>query len=360
MKLLHTNIKNVPAALILLYFLEVQNVFCQGQINMTDYLSQRFNSYCDLVPREEVFVSSDREEYIAGEELWFNVWLIDRQSCCPSSGSKIIYWELLNTENIPVAQKRISIDKGSGQGQIELPDTLATGTYTIRAYTSWMKNFLPYNCYMKDIKIYNAFRTRVFKKKEYVEDQLKSGNTKNLGILKTNPLLSLKVNNLKPDTLEILVNAVEKYKSDNNNLFYLCIQTHGKINHVSSEMITQEQTKINIPKYLLIPGINQITIFDFKGQPVCERYIYTPEKKKELLSIHVEDSCITRSKVSVELNIEDSLSAGLNSNSLSISVVPVTNRNEGMQLREYMIFGSEFGLLPERLMEGKKIDELSR
>jgi uncharacterized protein YfaS (alpha-2-macroglobulin family) len=211
MKLFQTIKKILPVAMFLLYFLEMQNVYCQGQINMTDYLSQRLNRYCELVPREEVFISSDREEYIAGEELWFNVWLVDRQSSCPSSGSKIIYLELLNPENKPVAQRRISIDKGSGQGQLELPDTLTTGTYTIRAYTSWMKNFLPYNCFMKDIKVFNAFRSGSFKNKVYVEDELKPGISKNYSILKTNQLLTLKVNNLKPDTLEIFVNADEKY-----------------------------------------------------------------------------------------------------------------------------------------------------
>ena len=360
MKLLQTIKKIVLEVLFLLYFLEAQNVLGQGQVNMTDYLSQRFHRYCELVPREEVFVSSDREEYIAGEELWFNLWLVDRQSSRPSSDSKIAYLELLNPENKPIAQRRISIGKGSGQGQIELPDTLASGTYTIRAYTNWMKNCLPYNCFIKDIKIYNAFKPRSFKSKIDMKDELKPETTNNSGILKTNPLLTLKVNNLKPDTLEIYVNANEKYRSDNNDLFYLFIQTHGKINLVASERLTDEHIKISVPKNLLIPGINQITIFDFKGQPVCERYVYTPDNGRQSLSIRSADSSSTRSKVSLELNIDDSMSDVLNSTDLSISVAPVTNRSEGMELNEYMVFGSEFGLLPGRIIKDKKIDELPR
>jgi hypothetical protein len=351
MKLFQTLIKLFPTALFLLCFLETQNVFGQGKADMNDYLNQRFHRYCELFPREEVFVGSDREEYIAGEELWFNVWLVDKQSSTPSSDSKIIYLELLNPENIAISQKRINIVNCSGQGHIELPDTLTTGTYTIRAYTNWMKNFLPYNCFMKDIKIYNPFRSGIFKNKVFVE---------NYSILNTNHLLTLKVNNIRPDTLEILVNAAKKYLSDNHNLFYLFIQTHGKTNHVSSERITDEPTKISIPKNLLIPGINQITLFNFKGQPVCERYIYTPEKRNNLLSIHVADSCRTRSKVSLELNIEGSMAVGPNSTNLIISVAPVTSRKGNIGLSEYMIFGSEFGLLPERIIKGRKIDELPR
>jgi hypothetical protein len=358
MKLLQTIKKIVPAVLFLLYFLEVQNVLGQGRVNITDYLSQRFQHYCELVPREEVYVISDREEYIAGEELWFNTWLLDSQSSHPASDSRIIYLELLNPENKPIAQKRVKIDKGTGQGQIELPDTLSTGTYTLRAYTSWMKNFLPYNCFMKDIKVYNSFKARYFKHKEYIEEELKTETNIDSSILKTIPLLKLAVNNLKPDSLEIFISADEKYLSDNNNLFYLFIQTHGKINHFSSEKITYKQTKMNIPKTLLLPGINQITIFDIKGQPVCERYIYTPDNGKKTLSIHSPDSCGTRTKVTLELNLYDSLSAAVNSSNLSISVAPVTNVKNNMDLNEYMIFGSEFGIQPRRIIRSKNLDEL--
>ncbi|MEI7828726.1 MAG: hypothetical protein WCI31_03095 [Prolixibacteraceae bacterium] len=360
MKFFQKLIRIVPATLFLLCFLVMQHVFGQGKADMNDYLSQRFQRYCELFPREEVFVSSDQEEYIAGEELWFNIWSVDKRSSSPSSNSKIIYLELLNPENNPISQKRISIVKGSGQGYIELPDTLTTGTYTIRAYTNWMKNFLPFNCFMKDIKIYNPFRSRFSKNKIIAENGFNPEISKNNSFFNSNQLLTLKVNNLRPDTLEIFVNAAGKYLSDNNNLFYLFIQTHGKTNLVSSERINDEHTKIGIPKNLLIPGINQITLFNFKGQPVCERYIYTPDKRNNLLSIHVADSCRTRSKVSLELNIEDSRTINTNSTNLSLSVSPVTNRKGNIGFSEYMIFGSEFGLLPERIIKGKKINELPR
>jgi hypothetical protein len=354
------HIKKIASiALLLISFLELQNVFAQGQVDMTDYLKQKFQIYSEQVPREEVFVSSDREEYIAGEILWFHTWLLDRQSASLSSESKICYLELLNPENKPVVQKQIRISDGSGMGQIELPDTLSTGSYTIRAYTNWMKNFLPSNCFMKDIKIYNAFKARSFKNKEYLEEEFKTKTFKDSANLKTRSFLNLTVNNTKQDTLEIFVNADEKDLSDNNNLFYLFIQTHGIINQVGAEKIIQQQTKISVPKYLLIPGINQITIFDFKGQPVCEKYIYTPDNGRKAFSIHSRDSCNARSKVSIELSINDSESAGLKSTEFSISVAPFTNAKSGMDLNEYMIFGSEFGLFPGRVIKRRKIDELS-
>ncbi|MCX6321003.1 MAG: hypothetical protein NTX93_04250 [Bacteroidia bacterium] len=347
-----------PTILFLIFFLLLQGAYGQIQMNVTDYLSQRFLRYCESVPREEIYVHSDREEYVAGEDLWFNVYLIDRQRLKPSLNSKIVYFELLNPENQPVVQKRIWIDEGSGPGQIVLPDSLSTGTYTIRAYTSWMKNFLPYNCYMKDIKVYNSFSTKAFKGK------LSSGNIPdgetgteiNLGPNAAG--LTLKVNNLKPDTLEIFVNADENYRSENSNLFYLFIQTHGIINHVSSERMSEGNIKIALPKTLLTAGINQITLFDSKGQPVCERFIYTPANEKQILTLHSVNSTNVRNRISLEIEMDNTLPASLNATNLSLSVAPFTNDPGLVNMNDYLIYGTEFGLFPWNTPQGSKISQL--
>ena len=348
-----------PVILILIHCISLQSGFGQVQKNVTDYISNKFINYCKSVPREEIFVHTDREEYISGEDLWLNIYLFDRQSFKTSLNSKIAYFELLNPDNRPVAQKRIRINNGFGPGQIVIPDSLSTGTYTIRVYTNWMKNFLPYNCFMKDIKVYNAFSHKAFRGKVSNVNNCKEATGDETNILSTNPGLTLKVNNLIPDILEIFVNADEKYRSENSNLFYLFIQTHGIINHVSSEKIAEENTKIVIPKTLLTSGINQLTIFDSKGKPICERFIYTPSgNQKQLLSLYSIDSCSTRSKISLEFDIDNKLSATSNSTNLSISVAPQTNISMNIDLNDYMVFGTEFGLLPLRTIKGRKIHEI--
>jgi hypothetical protein len=158
-------IKPKTSIIFLIHFLLLQGVDGQVPKTMTDYLSEKFLNYTSSVHREEIYVHTDRNEYISGEAVWFNIYLIDRQSQKPSPESRIAYFELLNPENRPIIQKKLLLDNGSGPGQIVLPDTLSTGTYTIRAYTNWMKNFLPYNCFAKDIHVYNSFSTKVFKRK---------------------------------------------------------------------------------------------------------------------------------------------------------------------------------------------------
>ena len=343
-----------PVILVLIQLLFLQGINGQIPNNITDYLSQRLVRYCKSVPREEIFIHSDRQEYISGEDIWFNIYLIDRQSFKPSLDSKIAYFELLNPENQPIVQKRIWLDGGFGPGQITLPDTLSTGTYTIRAYTSWMKNFLPVNCFMKEIKIYNAFSSKTFKRKTNSENFIKGTPLEKSDLNARESGLVLTVNNLKQEVLEIFVNTDEKYRSQNTNLFYLAIQTHGIINYIRDERITDEHTKVVIGKNLLTSGINQITIFNAKGQPVCDRFIYTPSREKPVLTLHSDDSTGMRKKVTLDFKLEKRLT----SPNLSVSVAPVTNDLPDVDLNDYMVFGTEFGPFPWDAFKNIKPDEM--
>ncbi len=349
-----------PAILLLINLLFLQCIIGQTPQNIPGYLVQKFSQYCKSVPREEIYIHCDRDEYISGENIWFNIYLIDRQSFKPSLNSRIVYFELLNTENRPVVQKRIFVDNGTGPGQIVLPDTLSSGLYTIRAYTSWMENFLPYNCFMKQIAIYNTLSNKAFRRNSYTDSFIKNGNL-NINKKKIqNNEITLNINNSKPDILELFVNADKRFRSENNDLVYLFIQTHGNINRVSSEKLVGETTEFTVPKVLLGTGINQITIFNSHGEPVGERYIYTPSGKSNFLNLNCTDSCNLRDKVNLEIELKNKLIQATNSTKISISVAPESNEMGAMDIDDYLIFGTEFGSSWQYAVKREKIKELSR
>jgi hypothetical protein len=325
---------------------------------MPDFLSQKFSKYIISVPREEIYIHTDRSDYISGEEMWFNVYLIDRQSLKPSSGSKIAYFELLNPENLPIVQKRILLNSGFGPGQIVLPDTLSTGTYTIRAYTSWMKNFLPYNCFNEDIHIYNAFSNRTFKEKIYSERNTKEDVVANNFPSPRSTGIVLKADNLKPDVLELDIITDNRYRSGNNDLVYLIVQTHGNINRASAEKVAYDTTKIFISKKQLSPGINQITIFNSKGSPVAERFIYMPVNR-QVSTVNSVDSAGLRKKIVLDLDFGKGSATDFNSANFSISVAPETKNHSVMDMNDYMVFGTEFGETPLRAFKNKRMDEIA-
>ena len=332
-----------PAAFLVLQILTVTSLYCQVQENMIDFLTRKFEAYIHAVPWEEIYIHTDREEYIAGEDLWFNVYLVDRQSLKPSSQSKIAYFELLNHENRPIVQKRILINKGFGPGQLQLPDTLSSGIYTIRAYTNWMKNLLPDNCFNKDIKVFNALNRVKFSQKLIPGESEKKEISVSDNKLNKVPGISLKAEYLRSSGLEITITADEKFTTENNSLIYLFIQTHGRIDHVSARRIEGNSTNITLPESSLTQGITHITVFDSKGQPVREKYVYIPPEKPQNISLSCEDSCGTREKISISLKSLSGNMSTLNSGNLSISVSPLTYIKQIPDLNEYLVFGTEFG-----------------
>jgi len=165
-------LKPIVSCFILAVFLSGSQLAAQTR-SMGD-LKSRIEDYCRNTPWEEIFVHTDRDIYAAGEEMWFSSYLIDRQSGKLSSRSCVAYFELLNPDNMPVIQKRLLITDGICPGNAHLPDTLASGTYTFRIYTNWMKNFLPENAFMKNIIIVNPLRSNGFRGKTIFEKRLPS------------------------------------------------------------------------------------------------------------------------------------------------------------------------------------------
>jgi hypothetical protein len=349
----------IKTAIILLTCLSyIPSANCQVQKNIPDYLRQKFLKYTRSVPWEEIFLHSDREEYIAGEDLWFNIYLIDRKSFKTSSKSQIAYFELLNTGNRPIIQKRFSLDKGSGHGRIVLPDTLSTGLYTIRAYTSWMKNFAPENCFIKDIKVYNALNTKSGMKVRRKGDLRSKASTTGFTEEKGTRGVTLTADNSKQDFLELFINTDNRFQTENGNLFCIFIQTRGNIEYINNEKISGPTTKVVVPKSVLGGGISQVTIFDSGGHPVIESYIYSPRTGNKYLALHADDTCGRRSKIRLDLSINKEFAGTLNSTKLSISVAPAINEQEIMDMDDYLVFGSEYGIINFVGIQKRNLNEL--
>ena len=110
-----------------------------------------------LEAQEKVLLSTDRDIYIAGENIWFNVGAYRLNTNQLSNLSQVVYVELINKKNVPVIQVKVRINKQSSQSKVLIPDTISTGNYCLRAYTRWMQNkdyslFTP-----KEISIINPF-----------------------------------------------------------------------------------------------------------------------------------------------------------------------------------------------------------
>jgi hypothetical protein len=90
---------------------------------------------------EKVFIHTDRSVYAPGEDIWIKAYVINAQDNHLIGTSKNLYVELIAPADTMVYREIISLDNGTGKGDIPLPAQLAAGNYRLRAYTNWMRNF---------------------------------------------------------------------------------------------------------------------------------------------------------------------------------------------------------------------------
>ncbi|HEY4061691.1 MAG TPA: hypothetical protein VGM30_07310 [Puia sp.] len=107
---------------------------------------------------EKVFAHTDKDCYLAGEILWFKLYTVDAAFHRPLDLSKLAYVEILSGEQRPVLQAKIPLDSGFGNGSFQLPFSLHSGNYILRAYTNWMKNEGPDHYFEKPLTILNTLR----------------------------------------------------------------------------------------------------------------------------------------------------------------------------------------------------------
>jgi hypothetical protein len=101
-------------------------------------------------PQEKIYLHTDRSSYWTNDDIWFKAYLKD--SPIPECN---FYVELLNGAGTIVQKKLFWAQNGLAYGDLHASDTLSSGLYQLRAYTSWMRNFEDCWFFRKDLVILN-------------------------------------------------------------------------------------------------------------------------------------------------------------------------------------------------------------
>ena len=83
-------------------------------------------------------IYTDKDCYLAGEELWIKVCL-DDEAFPGNVMSRVAYVEICDTAQVR-AQAKIALEQGTGWACIQLPSTMHSGMYQLTAYTRYMRN----------------------------------------------------------------------------------------------------------------------------------------------------------------------------------------------------------------------------
>lgn len=109
--------------------------------------------------KEQIRIQSDGPLYLTGDRLRFSIMCFDQSNGLFSPLSRLVYVELLDSENVALAQSIIDLENGQGSGDILLPFGANSGNYVLRAYTRWMRNFPPEGYAHSMVTIVNPFKS---------------------------------------------------------------------------------------------------------------------------------------------------------------------------------------------------------
>jgi len=105
---------------------------------------------------EKVYLHVDRDNYSAGDDIWFKAYLIDAMDHLLTDHSSNLHVELISPFSKIVSGRIIRLEGGTGNGDFKLPSDIKSGRYKLRAYTNYMRNFSDQLFFTKEIIIVNS------------------------------------------------------------------------------------------------------------------------------------------------------------------------------------------------------------
>ncbi len=108
--------------------------------NRLNSFTQHFATFAREYPQEKAYLHFDNTAYFLGETIWFKAYVVTAERNNLSPLSKTLYTELVTPEGNIVTTKKFKIENGQCHGEFQLPDSMYSGFYEVRAYTRYMLN----------------------------------------------------------------------------------------------------------------------------------------------------------------------------------------------------------------------------
>jgi hypothetical protein len=234
-------------------------------------LISKVNAFNNRQSLEKLYLQTDKPDYAIGDTLWFKVYLFDEAYyAAPKSG--LMYIEIANDSNRLMKRIMLPVFGGLSFGQIALdPEEMPQGTYFIRAYTNWMRNFGEDYIFEKQFYIgsttattwlvnYNAELRKTANKEDNVELHLKFSRLdrtevalKNLQVMATDGKKTW---------------AKTKIQTDIDGRLTVNLDLPGKLNPKGIALRIQELSKnLDNNKFLIPVVVNRAENIDLQFMP---------------------------------------------------------------------------------------------
>ncbi|MEM7367781.1 MAG: TonB-dependent receptor plug domain-containing protein [Bacteroidota bacterium] len=125
---------------------------------LAEKIQTRFDRHHLLFPQEKVFLHLDKDTYLLGDPIWFQAYLVESALHLPSPLSTVLYVDLVSPEDKILSTLPIRMEAGRGKGDFQIDRKWEPGTYMIRAYTQFMRNFESSFLFTQELLIENPYK----------------------------------------------------------------------------------------------------------------------------------------------------------------------------------------------------------
>jgi len=216
---------------------------------------------------ERIYVSTDKECYVAGESIWISMFCFNVADSFPklSKISAVAYVELRSLSGV-AAKTKIALFSGRGSGNLELPLSTPTGNYRLIAYTSHMLNEKKVIYFDKVVSVFNTL-TNERDSSVIVENGDSLLITDETTTLETQPILME-----APKT--VILNLPDKPLKSNSNVQFSFSNKYDKEITMCVSIVNEDKisTYKNLPIYNYIASgySNVESMLNFKFIPEYE------------------------------------------------------------------------------------------
>jgi hypothetical protein len=269
--------------------------------------------------KEEIYVQTDRDIYITGEQVWLKIYKLNRLNSAPVNVSKVIYLELLDNSGNIIKQLKTYVEGYSGAASLRLADTLRTGNYLIRAYSNWMENYPEDLFFYKYISVIDPFRNidRLIKKPiSYTSDSVKFSADEGKMISGITLIVDPDINNSA-----FKIKLLRKGNFTPGGKFCkLAIITSGLITWMK-ELNIEKDSIIDLPQNSIPSGSSLVILYDDSGNKLADRRIFNRNSRKIDLNISITKQDLTsRQQLTIDIAARDQAGNPVAAD-LSVSVV---------------------------------------
>ncbi|RZA03177.1 MAG: hypothetical protein EOP47_03960 [Sphingobacteriaceae bacterium] len=137
-------------SILFIVFLAALSLGVQAQVRQK---MEVVSSYNTARMPEKIFVHTDKWNYNKGDTLWFKTYVFDA-TMAATNKTGLMYIEIANSDNKIINRNMVALTNGTGWGSVFFkPERYPEGTYTMRAYTNWMRNFDEQDIYSRQFNI---------------------------------------------------------------------------------------------------------------------------------------------------------------------------------------------------------------